>query len=76
MLNYVIKAIGGGRGSKIKFLILSLVLKIWVSNFQDLFTEFKNLYPLRFYDVANLVRFSKYIGNIKEIISKIFKILN
>ena len=40
-----------------------LILKEGVPSFHTLFTELKNLYSLRFCDVAKLVGFRKLIGN-------------
>ena len=36
-----------------------MILKIWAPNVHTLFTEFKNLHLLGFYDVARIARFRK-----------------
>ena len=48
--------------SKSKFFLVLTYLKIWDTQIQELFTEFKKLLVVEFCAVANLARFAKCIG--------------
>ena len=52
----------GGLGSKFCFAFILLVLKLWNTRFQELFTELKKLFPLLRYGASKLGPISQKIA--------------